>query len=212
MHIPDGFLQPSVAVVTAIVSVVVISAAVRKTTKTVDDYTIPVIGVIAAFIFVAQMIQFPVAPGISGHLLGGALAAILMGPWIGSLVITTVLIIQCLVFQDGGLLALGANILNMAIIGVFSAHIVYQPVKKLLPSSELYSVFAASLLSVLLTAAAAGVELSVSGAIPFVSGMVFISGVHLLIGLCEAFATVMIVSFIMRTCPEYFKAFAKAAL
>ena len=113
MHAPDGFLEPWVAAVTALLSVLV-AVAGRRSATALGDRQVPLAGVAAAFIFAAQMFNFPVASGTTGHLLGGTLAAILLGPWVGTLVVTVVVVVQALMFADGGLTALGYNVLNMA--------------------------------------------------------------------------------------------------
>ena len=117
MHIPDGFLSVPVAVVMWLISIVVIAVALKRVSRDLDERQVPLMGVLAACIFAGQMLNFAVAGGTSGHLLGAALAAILLGPWAAVLVLTTVVGVQALIFQDGGLLALGANIFNMAIVG-----------------------------------------------------------------------------------------------
>lgn len=115
MHIPDGFLSLSVSIICWAITASVVGAAISKTNKALGEKQIPLMGVMAAFIFAAQMINFPVAGGTSGHLLGGALAAIVLGPWAGMLVMTSVIAVQALLFQDGGLVVMGANILNMGL-------------------------------------------------------------------------------------------------
>ncbi|HST41277.1 MAG TPA: energy-coupling factor ABC transporter permease, partial [Conexibacter sp.] len=126
MHIPDGYLSPEVAVATTVVSLAVVCSALRvprqraegpagAVTRGLDG--IPLVGVTAAFIFAVQMLNFPVAHGTSGHLLGAALAAVLLGPWLGCLTVAAVLAMQALLFADGGIAALGANVLNMAVLG-----------------------------------------------------------------------------------------------
>ena len=117
MHIPDGFLSVPVAVVMWLISIVVIAVALKRVSSDLDERQVPLMGVLAACIFAGQMLNFAVAGGTSGHLLGAALAAILLGPWAAVLVLTTVVGVQALIFQDGGLLALGANIFNMAMVG-----------------------------------------------------------------------------------------------
>src|ERR671927_1762292 len=112
LHIPDGFLSFTVSIACWIVTVITLSLAISRSNKSLGERQIPLMGVMAAFIFAAQMINFPVAGGTSGHLLGGALAAITLGPWAGMLVMTAVITVQALLFQDGGLLVMGANILN----------------------------------------------------------------------------------------------------
>jgi len=162
-------------------------------------------GVSAAFIFAAQMLNFTVAGGTSGHLLGGALAAILLGPWAGMLVITSVLTIQALLFQDGGLLALGANVFNMAIVGVLVAWAVYAAVKRVAGTrgwAVMVGAFAAAWLSVVVASIAAAAELAFSGASPW--GIVFpaMGGVHVLIGIGEGLITVATLSFLRATRPD----------
>src|SRR3954454_24493049 len=117
MHIPDGFLTPEVAVATAIPAAAAVAAGLRKANETLDERRVPLLGVTAAFVFAAQMLNFPVAGGTSGHFLGAALAAILLGPWLACLTLAVVIGVQCFVFADGGITALGANVLNMGVIG-----------------------------------------------------------------------------------------------
>src|SRR5512147_2487255 len=116
LHIPDGFLSLAVSIICWIIAVLALALAISKTNNSLGEKQVPLMGVMAAFIFAAQMINFPVAGGTSGHLLGGALAAMALGPWAGMLVMTAVIIVQGLLFQDGGLLVMGANILNMGLI------------------------------------------------------------------------------------------------
>lgn len=206
MHIPDGLLHPAVIATAGVVSAGGLSLALKKTRDSLDDTTVPTVGIMAAFLFVAQMLQFPAGPGVSGHLLGGALSAILLGPWTASLVLGTVLIIQCFVFQDGGLLALGANIFNMAFVGVFSAYMCYVFLKTLFPAERAggIAVFIATFVSVIMASAAAGIELGVSGVFQMKAGFLMIVGVHIPIGIAEALITFLVVSFVLKTCPEYF--------
>ncbi|MBT7783066.1 MAG: energy-coupling factor ABC transporter permease, partial [Anaerolineae bacterium] len=115
LHIPDGFLSIIVSVISWAITIAILSVAVKHT-ENLDEKQVPLMGVMAAFIFAAQMINFPVAGGTSGHLLGGAFAAIILGPWAGMLVMTAVIGVQGLLLQDGGLLVMGANILNMGLV------------------------------------------------------------------------------------------------
>ena len=195
MHIPDGFLDTKTWMTTAAIGAAALGYSVRKTKLELKERQIPRLGVMAAFIFAAQMINFPVAGGTSGHLLGAALATILLGPWSASIILTTILIIQCLVFQDGGLTALGANVLNMAIIGVFLTQAVYRPLKKLSPNKwmEVVASFAASWLSVMVAAGAAAVELALSNRIPLEVGLPAMLGVHAFIGIGEGVITTTVV-------------------
>ena len=116
MHIPDGFVNIPVAAATYVASGGSLAYAVRRTNEELGEKQVPLMGVMGAFIFAAQMLNFPVAGGTSGHLIGGALAAILLGPWAGMLIMASVLIVQALIFQDGGLVALGANVFNMGVV------------------------------------------------------------------------------------------------
>src|SRR5215218_9068734 len=117
MHIPDGFLDPGVAAATGVVAGGAVAIGLRRAEATFDERRAPLLGVTAAFVFAAQMLNFPVAGGTSGHFLGAALAAILLGPWLAGLVLAVVLVVQSFVFADGGVTALGANVLNMGVIG-----------------------------------------------------------------------------------------------
>ncbi len=132
LHIPDGFLTGAVASVGWIIAIAAIAYALRQTRGQLGEKQVPLMGVLAAFIFAAQAINFPVAGGTSGHLLGATLAAIVLGPWAATLVMAAVVGIQALVFQDGGLVALGFNIVNMGIIGAFTGHFVYTWMKRAL--------------------------------------------------------------------------------
>src|SRR6266704_1827802 len=161
MHIPDGFLNLYVSVVCWVITAITISMAVSRTNKSLGEKQVPLMGVMAAFIFAAQMINFPVAGGTSGHLLGGLLAAMLLGPAPAVVVMTTVFAAQCLLYQDGGLTALGANTFNMGIIGSVGGYGIYWALCRL-RLGERAAVAAASWLCVMLGAAAASVELGLS--------------------------------------------------
>ncbi len=130
MHIPDGFLSVIVSVVFWVVSIIVIFFALHETNKTFKEKNVPLMGVLAAAIFAGQMLNFSVTGGTSGHLLGAAIATILLGPWAAILTMTVVVSVQALIFQDGGLLALGANIFNMAVVGVAVSYAVYHLLRK----------------------------------------------------------------------------------
>ena len=138
LHIPDGFLSPQISLLLWVATAVLIGIAVRKTSRT-DVRLIasqPILmGVLGAFIFAAQMINFPVAAGTSGHLLGGALAAILIGPYAATLSITIVLLLQALLFADGGLIASGLNVFNLALVGVWGSHLIFLLLRKVMPDS-----------------------------------------------------------------------------
>lgn len=205
MHIPDGFLNTATSVTTWVVSTGGVGYAVRRVTRELHERQVPMLGVTAAFIFAAQMMNFTVAGGTSGHLLGGALAAILLGPWAAMLVLTSVLAVQALVFQDGGLLALGANIFNMAIVGVWVGWLVYIGLKRLLGDrtwSTFVSGFAAAWFSVVVASLVAAVELGLSGTAAWAVVLPAMGGVHALIGIGEGLITTAVLAFLRVTRPD----------
>ena len=155
MHIPDGFLTPQVFAPFWAVAVGGLAYALRKTKQILKDKAVPLMGVTAAFIFAAQMLNFPIIGGTSGHLLGGVLAAVLLGPYAGAIVISLVLIVQSLVFQDGGLTALGANIFNMAFLGAMGGYFIYRFLRKI--AGLIISVGIASWLSVVIASFACAI-------------------------------------------------------
>jgi cobalt/nickel transport system permease protein len=205
LHIPDGFLNTATSAATWAASAGGISYAVRRVRRELDERQIPLLGVTAAFIFAAQMLNFTVVGGTSGHLLGGALAAILVGPWAGMLVLTSVLAVQALLFQDGGLLALGANVFNMAVVGVLLAWAVHAGLKRLLgdkPWATIASGFASAWFSVVVASLVAALELAVSGASPWRVVWPAMAGVHALIGIGEGLITVAVLAFLQATRPD----------
>jgi len=205
MHIPDGFLNPTTLAATWTAAAGGVSYGARRLTREMDEREAPLLGVTAAFIFAAQMMNFTVAGGTSGHLLGGALAAILLGPWAGMVVITAVLTVQALVFQDGGLLALGANVFNMAIVGVLVGWLVYRLLSRLLgerPSAQPIASFAAASASVMVASLVAALELGASGASPWAVVLPAMLGVHALIGLGEGLITVAALGFVRAVRPD----------
>ena len=133
MHVPDGFLDAPTSLGTAAVAAVGVGLALRGARRELDDRTAPLAGLVAAFVFAAQMLNFPVGAGTSGHLLGGALAAVLVGPWTATLSLSVVLLVQGLLFADGGLTALGTNITLMGLVGVWSGWLVFRAVQTVLP-------------------------------------------------------------------------------
>ena len=199
MHIPDGFLSVLVSVVMWIASVIVIAVAIRQLNGSLSEKDIPLMGVMAAAIFAGQMLNFTVVGGTSGHLLGAALATILLGPWAAVIVMTTVVGTQALIFQDGGLLALGTNIFNMAIIGVFVSYGVDQILRRWL-GEDLKGVmirgFAAAWGSIFIASLAAALELAISGTSPANIAVPAMAGIHALIGIGEGLITLGALSFI----------------
>ncbi len=205
MHIPDGFLSPATAVATYAASGVAVAYATRRSNAELSERQVPLMGVSAAFIFAAQMLNFTVAGGTSGHLLGGALVAILLGPWVGALVITGVLAVQALLFQDGGLLALGANVLNMAVVGVWVGYVTYRALTRLLGTGRL-GIYAggaaAGWLSVVVASLLAAAELAISGTAAWAVVVPAMAGVHALIGIGEGLITVAVVIFLSLARPD----------
>ena len=193
LHIPDGFVSVPVAAGGWVIAAAVIALAARRADRNLDERAAPLMGVMAAFIFAGQMVNFPVAGGTSGHLLGGALAAILLGPWAAIIVMTAVVALQALLFQDGGLAALGVNTLNMAILTALVGWAVYrvlQPLRGLHSAVPAVAAFAAAWLSVEAAAIATTFQLAASGTSPLVVALPAMAGVHALIGIGEGLITV----------------------
>lgn len=203
MHIPDGFLNIPVSAGAAALSVGGLTFSLRRLKRRLAERLVPTMGVLAAFIFAAQMFNFPVAGGTSGHLLGGVLAAIMVGPAAASVVLTVVLIIQCLLFQDGGLVALGANILNIALLGTWIGWGIYAALSRL--GGRFWrcaGIFAGSWFSVVAAATACAAELAISDTISIRIALPAMVGVHAIIGIGEGIITLLIVSFVQRVKPE----------
>jgi cobalt/nickel transport system permease protein len=205
MHIPDGFLSTGVSIAGWAASAGGLGYALRRVNKTLGERQVPLLGVTAAFIFAAQMLNFAVIGGTSGHLLGAALAAILLGPWAGILVLTSVNIIQALLFQDGGLLALGANVFNMALVGVLVGWVTYRLLIRLL-GGRTWSLFAggflAGWLSAELTALATAAELALSGTMAWQVVVPAMGGIYALIGVGEGLITVAVLAFLRVVHPD----------
>ena len=202
MHIPDGFVSAPVATVGCVVAAGCVAYAVKATNKKMGEKQIPLMGVLAAFIFVAQMLNFPIAGGTSGHFLGAALAAILLGPWAGALIMTCVLAVQCLIFQDGGLFAFGVNIFNMGIVAGFIGYYVYMGGVFLFGRHKrgtLISGGIAAWLSVVAASVACAFELAISGTAPLGVVLPTMAGVHALIGIVEGAITAAVLGLIMAT-------------
>jgi cobalt/nickel transport system permease protein len=204
MHIPDGFLDAKTLALTGALSAGGLAVAARQVNRTLPRNKIPLMGLGAAFVFAAQMLNFPVAGGTSGHLLGGVLAGVLLGPGAAAIVIACVLTVQALLFSDGGVLALGANIFNMSFIGAVVGCAIYRAVRKFLPGlrGRITAVFFAAWLSTVLAAVTCAGELALSGTLP--PGVVFpaMVGVHALIGIGEGLITSLVILTIARTRPD----------
>ncbi|MGB3760174.1 MAG: energy-coupling factor ABC transporter permease [Rivularia sp. (in: cyanobacteria)] len=206
MHIPDGFVSVPVAAATTIASVAGLGVALGRSKDAFGVRRAPVLGLTTAFIFAAQMINFPVAGGTSGHLLGGALAAIVLGsPWAGALCIATVLIIQAVLFADGGITALGANIFNMAFIGVWVGYALTQTMHRLLGGLKSRLPLAAGIaaaVSVVVAAIAAAIELAISGTANLAVVLPAMAGVHILIGVGEGLITGGVLTYLIKARPD----------
>jgi cobalt/nickel transport system permease protein len=202
LHIPDGFLSTPVAIVGWVLAILIIGFALRQTRDQLGERQTPLLGIMAAFIFAAQAINFPVAGGTSGHLLGGALAAIVLGPWAAVLVMTAVIGLQGLLFQDGGLLAMGWNIMNMGVLTAFTGYLVYNLIKRVIGQSATALIIAGVVgawLSVEVGAIATALQLAVSGTSPLNISLPAMVGVHALIGIGEALITVGALTLIAST-------------
>jgi len=202
MHIPDGFLSLTVSIMCWVITAATVGLAISKTNKSLGEKQVPLMGVMAAFIFAAQMINFPVAGGTSGHLLGGALAAIILGPWAGMLVMTSVIAVQALLFQDGGLVVMGANILNMGLVTVAVGYGLYRSTTGQKKAIRLTVAGIAAWLSVMTGALLTALQLWLSGTSSLTIVIPAMLGVHALIGAGESLITVAALSFIFQTRPD----------
>src|SRR3954447_4525147 len=203
MHIPDAVLDPRVAAVTGVVGAAGLLAGLRTLEKQLGERTTVLMGTMAAFVFAAQMVNFPLGPLlVSGHLLGGVLAAVMLGPWAGAVVIAAVLIVQCLLFGDGGLTALGANFINMGLIGSVGGYAIYAPIRRAVGghAGVILGAMLAAWFSVLLASGAFAVELAFSsGWGRFWQTLSWMALVHAGIGLGEAIVTGLVLRFILLT-------------
>jgi len=202
LHIPDGFLTIFVSLVFWVITIVMVGLAVSKTNRTLGERQIPLMGVMAAFIFAAQMLNFPIAGGTSGHFLGGALAAIVLGPWAGILVMTSVVGVQALLFQDGGLLVMGANIFNM---GILTAVIGFGFYRLVVGRKRVLRLTVAGIGAWIATMSAAlvtSLQLWLSGTTRLEIVLPAMLGVHALIGIGEALITVAALVYIEQTRPD----------
>src|SRR4026207_1859462 len=202
LHIPDGFLSLVVSIICWVITALTLSVAISRTNKSLGEKQVPLMGIMAAFIFAAQMINFPVAGGTSGHLLGGALAAIVLGPWAAMLVMTAVIAVQSLLFQDGGLLVMGANILNMGLLTAALGYGLYRSVVKSSYTNKLTVAGVGAWLSVMAGALATSLQLWLSGTSDLQTVVLAMLGVHALIGVGEALITVAALGFVLRTRPD----------
>jgi cobalt/nickel transport system permease protein len=202
LHIPDGFLNLIVSAFCWVITIAALSVAITRTNKSLGEKQVPLMGIMAAFIFAAQMINFPVAGGTSGHLLGGALAAIVLGPWAAMLVMTAVIAVQALLLQDGGLLVMGANILNMGILTAAVGYGLYRSTSGSSRAVKLAVAGVAAWISVMGGALATALQLWLSGTSNLQTVVIAMLSVHALIALGEALITVAALSFIFQTRPD----------
>jgi cobalt/nickel transport system permease protein len=204
-HIPDGFLSAPVVVVTAAASAASLAVAAGRSRRRLAEREAPLLGALTAFVFAAQMLNFPLGAGTSAHLLGGVLVATLVGPWSGMLVLFAVILVQALLFQDGGIAALGANTLNMAVIGAGGGFLLYRWVLALLGGGAPRRALAAGLAalgSTTMVGVAVAVELAASGIVPLGPALVVVGGAHVLVGIGEAVLTGSILALVLRSRPD----------
>ena len=206
MHLPDGFLDAKTALLSTGAATVGVGVALRQVRTTLEPRQMPMLGLAAAFVFAAQMLNFPVAGGTSGHLVGGVLTAVLLGPSAAVLVMTCVLIVQCLMFADGGLMALGANVFNMAIVSVCGGYAIFRVVKRLIwmeePRATVFAaVFAAWVGTVLASVFCAG-ELALARTADWALAFPAMANVHMVIGLGEGLVTGLIALTVLRARPQ----------
>jgi cobalamin biosynthesis protein CbiM len=211
VHVPDGFIDTPISLAADVVAIAGVGACVRGARRELDDRVAPLAGLVAAFVFAAQMLNFPVASGTSGHLLGGALAAALVGPWTGALCLAVVLFVQ-MFFADGGVTALGINITNMALVGVPVAYLVMRALIQVLPRTRT-SVVTAAALGALVSVPAAAVSFTVFFAlggtadVPVGAVATAMLSVHVLIGIGEALITAAAVGAVLAVRPDLVHAY-----
>jgi cobalt/nickel transport system permease protein len=207
VHIPDGFINGATSAGFGIAAAGGVGAALRQTGKYLSERQVPLAGLVAAFVFAAQMVNFPVISGMSGHLLGGVLAAVLIGPWAGFIVIAVVLLVQGIFFADGGLTALGLNIVNLGFIGTLGGYAIYRMLLKVLPKNQRGVIAAAGIaagVSVPLAAMGFVVQYAIGGTADVSVGAVFTAmlSTHLVIGIGEGLITAMVIGAVVRSRPD----------
>jgi cobalt/nickel transport system permease protein len=209
MHISNGIINGPVSLAYAVVAAILLAVCLQRSRQDLSDRLAPMAGLVAAFIFAAQMLNFPVLAGVSGHLMGGALAAALVGPWVGALCVSVVLIVQAIVFSDGGVLALGLNISNMALLGTALGYLVIVGMLKILPRTAFgvgAAVFVASVISVVLSSQGFVLQYALGGSTPLdlsygtISG--YLAGVHALIGVGEGVIAALAVVAVAKVRPD----------
>ena len=207
MHIPDGFINAPTSLAAGAVAAGGVGVSLRRAAHTLQERQAPLAGLVAAYIFALQMLNFPVAAGTSGHLLGGALAAVLVGPWAGALCVAVVLLVQGLLFADGGLSALGLNIINMALVTAWGGYAVFLLLRRAMPATKTSVTVSAGIaagISVVLASLAFVVEYAIGGAGGASVGTVLAAmmGVHTLIGIGEGIITALTVGVVLGVRPD----------
>ena len=207
VHVPDGFIDAPTSAVTGVVAAAAVAVSLRGARRELDERTAPLAGLVAAFIFAVQMLNFWVLPGVSGHLLGGTLAVILVGPWVGALCVATVLIVQCVVLADGGLTALGLSIFNMAILGTAVAYLLVASLLRILPKNPSgigTTAFIASVIGVVVASQGFVLQYWMGGTTDLSIGTIAatMAGVHTLIGIGEGLITATAVVTVAKVRPD----------
>ena len=207
MHVPDGFLDAPTSIATGVVAAAGVGMALRRARTELDDRTAPMAGLVAAFVFAGQMVNFPVGAGTSGHLMGGALAAVLVGPWTGALCVSVVLLVQALFMADGGITALGTNIVLLSLVGAFVGYAVFRGVRSFLPrraGSIAPAAGVAALVTVPVAALAFTLLFAIGGNAPVDTADVLTAmlGWHFLIGIGEALVTALVVGSVVAARPD----------
>ena len=204
MHIPDGFLDGKTAATAAVISVVGVGLALRQVRRELPPRRMPLLGLAAAFLFAAQMVNFPVAGGTSGHLVGGVLVAALLGPSAAIIVLTAVLVVQCFLFADGGVLALGANLFNMGILGTGGGYLVYRLIASRVSGlrGRVTGVAFGGWISTVLASIGCAGQLAWSHTIPWSAGFPMMASVHMIIGIGEGLIGALAFLAIQRTRPD----------
>lgn len=200
MHLPDGVLDTRIWATLDAVSAGTVAYAIRKTAKESEEKKIPMMGVMAAFIFAAQLMNIPTPGGPPVHLVGAVLAAILLGPWPATVVMTAVLAVQSFLMQDGGLLALGANVFNMGIIGTLGGYCIFLGVRKFMKGDRgiIAGTFIAAWLTILISTASVAVQMILSGATPAKLVLPVLGGMNIIVGAIEGLITATIIGFVLK--------------
>jgi cobalt/nickel transport system permease protein len=205
VHIPDGFVAGPLNLTTAVVGAGALNLASRRAAQRLQERSVPLLGMTAAFVFAAQMLNFPVAAGTSGHFLGAVFTAVLLGPWCAVLVMAVVLLLQCLLFADGGLTALGTNFFNLGIVAGLGGYGIYRSLRRLLGANRRATLLAAAgaaWASVVLAATACALELAFSGTAPLALVLPAMVTTHAVIGLGEAAITWIVLALVQEARPD----------